>query len=45
MGKIFGLIFRSDRFGCIDRIREVGAETFAREMAESGSYNRPANRK
>ena len=21
MGKIFGLIFRSDRFGCIDRIR------------------------
>ncbi len=45
MGKVFGLIFRSDRFGCIDRIREVGADAFAQEMAESGYYNRPTTKK
>lgn len=41
MGKVFGLIFGSDRFGCIERIRKVGNEQFAREMAESGLRNRP----
>ncbi|MCC8062127.1 MAG: DUF3795 domain-containing protein [Rikenellaceae bacterium] len=45
MGKVFGLIFRSDRFGCIDRIREAGPETFAEEMAGTGCYNRPVVRK
>lgn len=42
MGKVFGFIFRSDRFGCIDRIREIGPEAFASEMASNGCYNRPA---
>lgn len=41
IGKLFGIIFRSDRHGCIERIREVGSETFAQEMAEAGCYNRP----
>lgn len=34
--KIFALIFRSDRKACIDRIKEIGTEAFAREMAEKG---------
>lgn len=42
MGKVFGFIFRSDRFGCIDRIREIGPDAFASEMAVTGCYNRPA---
>ncbi|WP_300705076.1 DUF3795 domain-containing protein [uncultured Alistipes sp.] len=41
MGKLFGLIFRSDRRGCIERIRKVGENAFAEEMRLSGSYNRP----
>ncbi len=41
IGKIFGLIFHSDRKGCILRIREVGPEKFAEEMQAAGSYNRP----
>lgn len=45
MGKVFGLIFNSDRFGCIDRIREVGPEAFAQEMAMTGCFNRPAMRR
>ena len=32
--KIFGLIFRSDRRACILRIREIGVEPFAEEMAK-----------
>lgn len=44
MGKVFGLIFRSDRFGCVDRIREVGSEAFALEMAQTGCYNRPVKK-
>ena len=31
IGKVFGVIFRSDRRGCIERIRTVGAEAFAAE--------------
>lgn len=34
IGKIFGFIFRSDRAACIARIREIGGEAFAAEMAE-----------
>jgi hypothetical protein len=33
IGKIFGLIFRSDRRACILRIRETGPQAFAEEMA------------
>ncbi|MBN2144729.1 MAG: hypothetical protein JW774_08915, partial [Candidatus Aureabacteria bacterium] len=32
--KIFGFIFRSDRKACIQRIRETGIESYAREMTE-----------
>lgn len=38
IGKIFGLIFRSDRHACIARIREVGKETYAAEMAAKGQH-------
>ncbi len=41
IGKVFGVIFRSDRRGCIERIRTVGAEAFAAEMRMAGCYNRP----
>ncbi len=41
IGKIFGFVFRSDRRGCIERIREVGPEAFAAEMRQAGRYNRP----
>lgn len=34
MAKIFAFIFRSDRKACIDRIRCIGKEQFAAEMAE-----------
>lgn len=44
VGKVFQVVFRSDRRGCIERIREVGPEAFAREMTLSGSYNRPAGK-
>ena len=42
---IFQVVFRSDRRGCIARIREVGNEACAAEMRLSGSYNRPVKRK
>ena len=42
---IFQVVFRSDRRGCIERIREVGSEAFAAEMRLAGSYNRPVKRK
>lgn len=44
IGKVFQLLFRSDRKGCIERIREVGSEAFAREMTLSGRYNRPVKK-
>ena len=44
MGKLFGLVFRSDRRGCIERIREVGEQAFAEEMRLSGFYNRPVRK-
>ncbi len=34
MAKIFGLIFRSDRAACVARIKEIGVELYAEEMAE-----------
>ena len=44
IGKVFGFGFRSDRSGCIRRIREVGADAFAGEMRRAGAYNRPVKR-
>jgi len=32
--RIIGFVLRSDRRACIERIRAVGPEAFAREMAE-----------
>jgi hypothetical protein len=36
MARIFGLIFRSDRPACIVRIREIGTDAYAEEMAAQG---------
>lgn len=36
MAKIFAFIFRSNRGACIRRIKEIGVEQFAAEMAEKG---------
>ena len=32
IAKVFQVVFRSDRRGCVERIREVGQEAFAAEM-------------
>jgi hypothetical protein len=34
MAKMFGFIFRSDRTACVARIKEIGFEKYAEEMAE-----------
>ena len=39
--KMFGLIFRSNRQGCIDRIKKVGLEKFAAEMAGKKKHSLP----
>ena len=44
IAKVFQVVFRSDRRGCVERIREVGQEAFAAEMRLSGSYNRPVKK-
>ena len=36
IGRIFGLLFRSDRRACILRIREIGPAAYAEEMAAQG---------
>lgn len=33
--KLFGFIFRSDRAACIERIKSIGKEEFAREMTSN----------
>lgn len=38
ISRLFGLIFRSDRRACIMRIREVGPQQFADEMAAAGRH-------
>ena len=47
ISKIFGLLFNSNRAECLRRIRAVGRESFAREMAALGrpSLPRKAGRK
>lgn len=44
IAKIFAVVFRSDRRGCIERIREVGSEAFAAEMRLAGRMNRPVRK-
>lgn len=44
IAKVFQLVFRSDRRGCIERIRKVGYTAFAAEMHLAGSYNRPVKK-
>lgn len=39
ISKIFGFIFRSNRKACIARIKEIGLDAFAKEMAEKGMYS------
>lgn len=45
IGKVFAVVFRSDRRGCVERIRKVGGEAFAAEMRLAGSMNRPVTKK
>ena len=35
MSKLFGFIFRSDRKACISRIKAIGIESYAEEMAQN----------
>lgn len=44
IAKVFQFVFRSDRRGCIERIRKVGYTAFAAEMHLAGSYNRPVKK-
>jgi hypothetical protein len=37
--KLFGFIFRSNREACIDRIKEIGEDEFAREMTEKKTHS------
>ena len=39
VGMVFGVIFRSDRRSCIERIREVGPEAIAAELLKTDSSN------
>ncbi len=41
ISRLFGWVFRSNRTACIQRIRTVGSETFAREMAEQRRHTLP----
>jgi hypothetical protein len=36
MSKIFGIIFRSNRRACIEKIKAVGYDRFATDMAAAG---------
>lgn len=45
MSKLFSLLFRSDRHGCIERIREVGYAAYLAEMRPTGRMNRPVTKK
>lgn len=45
IAKIFAVLFRSDRRGCIERIREIGPDAFAAEMKLAGVMHRPVTKK
>ncbi|HDY86684.1 MAG TPA: DUF3795 domain-containing protein [bacterium] len=36
ISKLFALVFRSDRLACLELIKEIGYDEYAREMAEKG---------
>ena len=36
IARLFGFVLRSDRRACVLRIKEIGTESFAAEMAEKG---------
>ena len=38
---LFGLIFRSNRAACIDRLRAIGTKVFAAEMAAAKRHSLP----
>jgi hypothetical protein len=39
MANVFGFIFNSDRRACIERIRAIGSEAFAKEMTDFGAQS------
>lgn len=41
IGKVFKVLFRSDRNGCIERIKKVGYDQYLAEMHQAKSMNRP----
>jgi hypothetical protein len=41
ISKVFGFIFRSNRKACVDRIRAVGSEPFAIELAGLKRHSLP----
>lgn len=45
ISKVFSLLFNSNRAACLRRIRSVGRENFAREMAALGRPSLPRREK
>ena len=41
ISRLFGLIFRSNRAACIDRLRAIGTKVFAAEMAAAKRHSLP----
>ncbi|MBI2497762.1 MAG: DUF3795 domain-containing protein [Opitutae bacterium] len=41
ISRLFGLVFRSNRAACIDRIDRIGREAFACEMAAAHRHSLP----
>jgi hypothetical protein len=41
IARVLGLLFNSNRRACVLKIRELGAEGFARYMAENGRMSMP----
>jgi hypothetical protein len=39
IARVIGFLLRSDRAACVDRIREVGRDVFAAEMAARGAQS------
>ena len=38
MSKLFGVLYNSDRSACIERLKELGYEPFAAEMAQNKTH-------
>ncbi|HUL57748.1 MAG TPA: DUF3795 domain-containing protein [Anaeromyxobacteraceae bacterium] len=41
VARVIGFVLRSNRAACVDRIREVGRDAFAAEMAAKGAQSLP----